>query len=767
MASDSSNSKGPKRVQGTEPPEAAHGTQPPEAAQSEGPPEAQSEGPPEAQSEGPPEAARGEQPSDPDEDASEARDEDERDDEADEDSAANDAANDSTDEADDPAGASAPAWSRVVAFVKERYLGADLRWLGVHRICLGVLLMVEVLRRMYYARAFYSNDGLLPNHFSLFRPMGRNLFSIYHAFSSYGEVLIAFSLTLVIFFLFTIGYKTKLFHVLSAICIVSLNNRNIFVENGGTVVVNIMTVYTVFLPMGRRFSVDAVLRSLRLKRDAGVHDLNLRPEPFRQSNRVYSLMMLLFLVQWAAIYFFNAVHKDGIGWRNGTALHWFFWQDRIVTELGIWTREHVAIGMLRGMTYSTLVIEGALAALILFPFWQTWTRRVVFVLVLALHGGIAATARIGPFSYVMSLFPILLLGAADFDAISRWFSRAGRARTVIFQSDAGLCFQVCRLLDRLDPFDCLTFVDHRQTELLPKDYDAKAGLVVYDPATGALHAKEQALSQALRVLPFGVLYSFWPRVPLVSYWVRRALGARRARVRMSEWWGANSAAIAPSDAGPRTDDFVEHKGALRIEAEKLALGLKEVLVAFLFVACVLAMLHDNRFANQRIKVNRPEWTLKLMEYPRLLQGWGMFAPEPPYEDGRVIVDGRTKDGRKLDPLTGEEPDFNPDAPHGWGQEQFWCDYQNRIRYSGHAPNRQHLRDYLLNVHKFGGNPDDQLVAFDVWWVQDQSPMPGEMHGRPLKPLKLTSHGRVKDSGATEWLKYPASRRIDWSQVKLQ
>src|SRR5690606_7443327 len=141
-----------------------------------------------------------------------------------------------------------PLGTRVVEFIKERYFGADPRWLGVHRICLGILLMVEVMRRMVHARAFYSNDGLLPNHFSLFRPMGRNLFSIYHAFSTYAEVQVAFGLTLLVFFLFTIGYKTRLFHALSAICIVSLNNRNIFVENGGTVVVNIMTVYTLFLP---------------------------------------------------------------------------------------------------------------------------------------------------------------------------------------------------------------------------------------------------------------------------------------------------------------------------------------------------------------------------------------------------------------------------------------------------------------------------------------------------------------------------------------
>ena len=678
-------------------------------------------------------------------------------------------ADDREDDGDQPEArnqrAVAPLGARLLDFLKQRYLAVDPRWLGVHRICLGCLLMVEVIRRMYYARAFYSNDGLLPNHFSLFRPMGRNLFSIYHAFSTYAEVQVAFSLTLLAFFLFTIGYKTKLFHLISAICIVSLNNRNIFVENGGTVVVNIMTVYTLFLPMGQRFSADAVLRSLKYKRDRSVHDLNAA-DPFRTGAKVYSLMVLLLLVQWSAIYFFNTVHKDGIGWRNGTALHWFFWQDRIVTDLGIWLRENVSLQPLRVMTYATLVIEGALACLILFPFWQTWTRRLIFVLVLALHGGIAATSRIGPFSYVMSLFPILLLGARDYAAVGRWFSRAGRARTVIFHPDAGLCFQVCRVLDRLDPFDRLTFLDSRQDRELPEGYEGKAGLVVFDPTSSKFYAKELALSEALRVLPFGWLYFFWPRVPVVRQVVRKALGSRRARVRASEWWGMTALPLAPDKAPRDTARFEQHKAALRIEFEKFAFGMKELIVAFLFTAGVMALIHDNRYASKRFKIKRPEWAIKLVEYPRLLQGWGMFAPEPPYEDGRIVVDGRTKGGRKLDPLTGLAPEFDPHAPDGWGHEQFWCDYHNRIRYSGHAPNRQHLREYLLNVHKYGGNAEDKLVAFDVWWVQDQSPMPGERRGKPLKPLKLISYGKVADSGATPWLQYPARRSIDWRALGL-
>jgi len=136
------------------------------------------------------------------------------------------------------------AWS---AFLRDRYLSLDVRWLGLFRIGLGTLLSVEVLRRWYYAKPFYTNDGLLPNHYSLFAPMGRNVFSIYHAFSSYGEVSLAFALTLLVFLTFTLGYRTRLFHALSALCITSLNARNLFVENGGTVVVNILTLYTLFL----------------------------------------------------------------------------------------------------------------------------------------------------------------------------------------------------------------------------------------------------------------------------------------------------------------------------------------------------------------------------------------------------------------------------------------------------------------------------------------------------------------------------------------
>jgi hypothetical protein len=635
---------------------------------------------------------------------------------------------------------------RALASLKDRYLGADPRWLGVFRIGLGVLLCVEVLRRWYYARDFYTNEGFLPNHYSLFAPMGRNVFSIYHAFSTYGEVSVAFALTLVVFILFTLGFRTRLFHVLSAVCITSLNARNIFVENGGTVVTCIITVYSMFLPLGSRFSIDALRKSWREVRERTPDELNDRARPERTTARVHSLAMLLFLLQWSAIYFFNTVHKNGMGWRAGTAIHYFLEQDRIVTPSAVWLRNVAPPSLLAYMTWGTLVLEGSLALLILLPVWQIWARRMVLVGVWGLHGMIAVLANLGPFSYAMSLFPLLLLSDRDWQLVTRWFGKASRARVVVFDGASAACLAACRLLKRLDPFDRLTFVDARAPERLPasaRERVSTVALATLDPRSGDLLLNGRGLSEALRVLPLGFVAASI-RIPGIAGLVDAV--ARRwseRRKQFASWIGLADPEVTPPSAATPS--------ALRLETGEAFALVREAAVAVLLVAVVGQISVSNAFIPQALHMRRPEWMIELIEYPRLLQGWSMFAPEPPFEDGHVVVDGRAADGRKLDPFTGKPPDFDPHAPKGWGHEQFICDYHNRIRFPGHESNRQHLKQWLLEQHRIHRRPADRLVAFDVWWVQDKSPPPGSHHGEPLPPQKLLSHGWIEDSGAKAWL----------------
>jgi predicted DCC family thiol-disulfide oxidoreductase YuxK len=637
--------------------------------------------------------------------------------------------------------------------LQARYFTADVRWLGVFRIAFGILLTVDVARRFWVAREFYTNDGFFPNHFSLFRPMGDEIFSLMHAFSTMGEVSVVMTLMLCVTVCYTLGFRTRLMQVLAFISITSLDARNIFVENGGDVVVNLLALLSIPLPLGRRFSIDAVIASFKERRETSVAALNDRARPLVAIEPVVSLAVLAVFLQLAVIYFFNAVHKDGVGWKNGSSIYYFLHQDRIVTKLGIFLREHVPYEGTRFVTYGALGIEWSLPFIVLFPFFRTWIVRIAFLLALGLHGGIALTSRLGPFSYVMLCLYVPLFAAADFDFVARWFRRPARSRTVIFDVDCGICLWVCRLLKRLDPFERLTFVGNDDVERFPPGVDQKLAertVVVVDPQ-GRVFTEERAVLEIARAIPFGIVPFGWLAIPGLSALGRLAYRAvAERRLAISGFFGLGACGIAPpvEEAKAEPSPDAENYRALRGSTLTFA---REGLAAFIVVVLGIQVANDNAYINQKFRIHRPWWETPIVNTFRLLEGWGMFAPEPPYEDGRVIIDGRTKDGRKLDPFTGKEPDFDPFTREGWGHEQFLCDYSNRIRFDWHIPNRQHLKDYLRNWHRYHGKPGDELVAFDVWWVQDKSPKPGQARGEPLPPQRLTSYGYVKDSGAKPWL----------------
>ncbi len=643
--------------------------------------------------------------------------------------------------------------SKLVAFFDQHYRSVDPRWLGLFRICFGCLLISELLYRWSYARLLFSNDGVLPNHFSLFAPMGQDLFSIYHVFSSVGEVHVAFALTFGVFVCFTVGYQTRLFHVLTAILITSLHARNLFVENGGSVVTHSLATWTLFLPLGQCFSIDALRRSLREVHEQTPDALNQRSsEPVKP---FVSFIVFGLMLQWSVIYFFNAVHKSGVGWQNRSAIYWFLYQDRIVTGLGVWAREHVPLAVFSALTSATLVIEFALAFILLVPFAQKWLRRVAFLLALGLHGNIALLSRLGPFSYVMVMCFLLWFGEEELQFLGRWFGRPARAVTVVFDADCGICLFTCRLLKRLDPWQRLTFVANDDAARLPSGVDpqlCQSSVVVVD-AQGRIFIEERAVARVLRALPLGIVLAVWIYVPGLSFLARagyRKLAANRTQV--SSFFGLGACGL-PGREPPQPKPAGSWLGRVGDELRGARVIARESLALMLMVVLSTEVLKANPYASRRVHLSgRPQWMTEFIGYTRMLEGWGMFAPEPPYDDGRLVVDGRTKDGRKLDPFTGEAPEFDPESPRGWGHDQLWCDYSNHIRWSNNQGRRVFLQNYLTNWHIYERRPQDQLLSFDVWWIQDKSPKPGEKHGVVLPPEKLVSHGVVADSGATPWLK---------------
>jgi hypothetical protein len=290
-------------------------------------------------------------------------------------------------------------------------------------------------------------------------------------------------------------------------------------------------------------------------------------------------------------------------------------------------------------------------------------------------------------------------------------------------------------------------------------------LVVIDER-GMHLLRERAVSAVLSALPLWSLgLGLLVRAPGLSALARLAYDAvARRRHELSRRLGLGVCGVNRPGAAPNGLGAHEPAAPVPLWPDVMRsprLALREALVVIaLFMSCI-QMMTDNDWARDKIRrwsqgkyVVQPKALLAVVDTFRLYQGWRMFAPEPPYEDGRLVVDARTQAGKKVDPLTGVEPDFNPETSVGWGHSQLWCDYHLKMYFSRYAAYRQHLKEYLQRWHERTGQPEDRLVAFNVWWVNDKSPPPGALHGQPQKPVHLLSLGQVADSGAEPWLGLP-------------
>ena len=103
-----------------------------------------------------------------------------------------------------------------MGWLTDRFLRIDARSLGVFRVLMGLTLIGDLLHRWDWIRAFYSNEGVLPNHHHLFQLLDKEpVWSVYHAFSTVDEVRVAFALTLFFYAAFTLGWHTRAMHVVS------------------------------------------------------------------------------------------------------------------------------------------------------------------------------------------------------------------------------------------------------------------------------------------------------------------------------------------------------------------------------------------------------------------------------------------------------------------------------------------------------------------------------------------------------------------------
>jgi predicted DCC family thiol-disulfide oxidoreductase YuxK len=618
--------------------------------------------------------------------------------------------------------------------LRQTYLQIDLRSLALGRIVLGLVLLADLLRRVPYLRDFYSNLGLIPNHTVLWRPPFPRIFSVFFMASLPEEAALWFGIAFVCFFCFLIGYRTRLFHLLSFAMTTSLHNRILGAENWGGVAIGVLMIWTAFLPLVRRFSVDAIRASLRARPDETPADLaaGVPPADERQTTSLAALGLLL---QIAAIYWLNFVHKSGPTWRDGSAVHYVLWQDRIVTWVGLQVREHAPYALTKLLTEGTLVIESAAAFLVLTPIFWRWTRFIAAVLLVGLHGGIALLVNLGIFSFAMMAFQPFLLTDAQWALFSRLVPRRGRERTVFYDVDCGVCWAVVRVLARMDVHHRLRWVPNTELRALPTGVDPALldrTMLVLDPATDRRWTRAAAFAEIFGALPLGRLW-VWPmRLPGVSALADRAYDLfARNRTTISGWFGL--AACGVPAARPVATRFAkasaEPVSPLRAWFREQTPFFRELGVAVVFVVLAAEVSVANPAIPRELRFeHRPEWMVAAVMYPHVFEGWSLFSPDAPLTDETIYVDAVTRDGRHVDPyneIGSRVADIPLDrVPVRLGHSSFWCDFTLRLPDAGVF--HQAFIEWILRYPERTGNPNDTITRFDAYVVEQRSPKPDQV-----------------------------------------
>ncbi len=301
------------------------------------------------------------------------------------------------------------------------YLRIDLRSLALFRILAALLLIHDWWVRLPDLGAFYTASGVLPVD-ALPKAGGIYHFSLLDNCQTLTSVQIAFAIGLFFYLLLLVGYQTRIAKFASFVFFASVLSRSLVLHASSHLVLIVMLMWSLFLPLGRRFSLDQYFAERRRKKNTDAQDVSTG---FLTSSLCDpSLAALAMVGQIAAIYLFTAIVKYGTAWQDLTALYYALQIDQMVTPLGRWLST-APLWSIKLATASTLALEWMSAFLIFSFWWQPYLRRVAIGSLVVLHVGIWLTINVGDFSPIMISTYALLLLPQDWLWLSKFFPALG------------------------------------------------------------------------------------------------------------------------------------------------------------------------------------------------------------------------------------------------------------------------------------------------------------------------------------------------------
>jgi predicted DCC family thiol-disulfide oxidoreductase YuxK len=502
----------------------------------------------------------------------------------------------------------------VLAHLKKTF-SFDYRSLALYRFLIGLLVMCDVIYRWEDLTNFYTDVGLIPRSIFVSEMAMPWSFSFHLANGSYAFAAGMFALHFLFGLMLVFGYKTRWAMFGAYLMTVSVHNRNWLVNNGGDDVLRAILFLSIFLPLNRRFSLDAALTKER--------------EPGTER---FSIWGLAFFFQVFAIYFVSYVLKDSDIWRtNFTAVFFSSRLDIFATPLGIWLRDFPFAG--KAITFLSIYLEwlGPLLLVGAFLFRTYWWQLRTFLVVtfVCFHFGIFLTMNIGLFTFICEAMWMLFLPGPLWDRLgARYRARGFGELAIYYDADCGFCQKGVRILREFLLFPDVALRPAQETPDVYRDMQEQHSWVVVNGA-GERFFHYAGFLEILRHSPVGRPFR----------WFFALAPSRSVGERVYRWVSHHRPFMG------KASQFLAYREPRR--EVTTAKWLSEIGGALIFVT----LLMWNLTTIKKYDVRAPFFQ-DVTRWLHLYQEWNMFAPFPKMDNIWVEIPAVLGDGSELELLTG-------------------------------------------------------------------------------------------------------------------
>jgi len=250
----------------------------------------------------------------------------------------------------------------------------DLRSLALFRVAIGLILICDLADRLLHSE-LYGLSHWRPGSSGVLSALGgaANSLAVQQTFLAVLTVAVCF---------YVIGYKTWLSNLATWLMLLVLHGFESRLLNSGDVLLRAFFFWSLFLPVGKRFSADA-----KYGREDG-------------STTAPRLASLALMIQIICPYFFSAVCKlHTEAWCNGYGMYYSLIRSDEAKALGLLIAGLPKFSLI-SMNYAVLAVELFAPFLMFSPVENARCRQFAVYLFAGFHAAMFLTLDVGQFTFI-------------------------------------------------------------------------------------------------------------------------------------------------------------------------------------------------------------------------------------------------------------------------------------------------------------------------------------------------------------------------------